>query len=127
MPEIREWDQLSERQQSQAEDLAELVLEFGKFDQSPGADGAHYAPAKSNPFPELVCRSCIFFDELNNGCQIVSGSIEPEAVCKLWIIPESALMLPTDQITSREQLDTMTSEEVMAAKSAGRLDFLLGK
>jgi hypothetical protein len=127
MPEIREWDLLNERQQSQAEDLAELVLEFGKFDQSTGADGAHYAPAKLNPFPELVCRSCVFFDELNNGCQIVTGSIEPEAVCKLWIIPEAALSLPTDQITSREQLDTMTSEEVMAAKSAGRLDFLLGK
>lgn len=89
-----DWEQLNERQQEQAESIAELALKFGMFDQTSGANGAHYAPAEANPFKAdgLVCRNCIFFDEINNQCQVVSGPIEPEAVCKLWVIPESEKM-----------------------------------
>lgn len=91
MPE--EYDMLNERQREQANDLAELAVKFGMFDQSSKANGAHYAPANVNPFKEagLVCKNCVFFDEMNNQCQIVSGKIEPEAVCKLWIIPEALI------------------------------------
>lgn len=128
MTESQEWASLNDRQKAQAESLAELALEYGKFDQSTGADGAHYAPAKVNPFKAegMICQNCIFFDELNNGCQIVTGSIEPEAICKLWVIPEGALTLPAGQVT-REQLKTMTPEQIMAAKNAGQLDAILGK
>lgn len=90
---MEEYDLLNERQKEQAEGLAELTVEFGKFDQSTGADGAHYAPASANPFKAqgLICSNCVFWDEMG-GCQIVSGVIEPEAVCKLWIIPEVAIL-----------------------------------
>lgn len=85
-----DWEYLNDRQKEQAESTTELVLKFGMFDQSSGANGAHYAPADANPFkPELVCRNCVFFNELNNQCAVVAGPIEPEAICKLWIIPES--------------------------------------
>jgi len=89
-----DWELLNERQQEQAENTAELALEFGMFNQTSGADGAHYAPAANNPFKAdgLMCRNCVFFDELNNQCQVVAGPIEPEAVCKLWVIPESDIM-----------------------------------
>lgn len=128
LPDSQEWDSLNERQQELATDFAEVVLEYGKFDQSSMADGAHYAPAAKNPFQAdgLVCGNCIFFDELGNGCQIVSGMIEPGAVCKMWIIPESLLTMAQGQLT-RSDLDTMTPTEIMAAKAAGRLDSLLGK
>lgn len=91
--EMEEWGLLNERQQSQAEDLAKLAVEYGRFDQSAKANGAHYAPAAANPFKAagLVCKNCVFFDEMSNGCQIVTGDIEPEAVCKLWVIPESMI------------------------------------
>lgn len=94
MPENKElYDQLNERQQEQAEQLSELVTEFGMFDQTTGADGAHYAPAAKNPFKSegLVCDNCVFYSEGNNQCQIVTGFIESDAVCKLWIIPESKI------------------------------------
>lgn len=128
MTESAEWASLNDRQQSQAEGLAELALEFGKFDQSTGADGAHYAPAKANPFKAegLMCQNCIFFDELTNGCQIVTGAIEPEAVCKLWVIPENALSMPQGQLT-RGDLKGMTDAQIMEARQQGRLDALLGK
>lgn len=92
MPE--EYDLLNDRQKDQADDLAELTVQYGKFDQSTGADGAHYAPGAKNPFKGegLMCQNCVFYDEAGMGCQIVSGEIEPEAVCKLWIIPETSLV-----------------------------------
>ena len=91
--EIAEWNSLNERQQKQAEDTAELAVKYGMFDQGTGANGAHYAPAAVNPFKGegLACINCIFYDELNKQCQVVAGSIEDDAVCKLWIIPENVL------------------------------------
>lgn len=126
--EAAEWQSLNDRQKAHAEALAELALEYGKFDQSSGADGAHYAPAAVNPFkPEgLKCGNCIFFDELTNGCQIVVGKIEPEAICKLWVIPEASITLSQSQLT-RADLAKMTDAQIMAARKQGRLDSLLGK
>ena len=87
---MEEYELLNDRQKSQAEDLAELSLEYGQFKQDTGADGAHYAPASANPFKAdgLVCCNCVFYNEETEQCQIVEGTIEPEAICKLWIIPE---------------------------------------
>ena len=93
-----EWDSLNERQQDQAEAVFEIVLEYGMFDQTSKANGAHYAPASLNPFKQtgLMCQNCIFFnDNTGNQCMIVEGAIEPEAVCKLWIIPEENIVEPT--------------------------------
>jgi hypothetical protein len=88
-----DYDLLSDRQQEQANDLAELAVEYGKFDQNIAEDGAHYVAASANPFKAqgLMCSNCVFYDDLN-GCQIVSGVIEPEAICKLWIIPEVTIL-----------------------------------
>jgi len=90
---MEEYELLNDRQKEQAEDYAEIAVEYGKFDQSTGADGAHYAPADANPFKAsgLMCKNCVFWDELG-GCQIVSGPIEEEAVCKLWVIPEVLIL-----------------------------------
>ena len=90
---MEEYELLNDRQKEQADGLAEIAVEFGKFDQSTGADGAHYAPADANPFKAsgLMCKNCVFWDEMG-GCQIVSGVIEGEAVCKLWGIPEVAVL-----------------------------------
>jgi hypothetical protein len=88
-----EYQALNDRQQEQADTLAEIAVKFGMFDQSTGANGAHYAPAAANPFKNegLMCGNCVFFNEANNQCQIVEGTIEAEAVCKLWVIPETLL------------------------------------
>ena len=83
---------LNPRQQAQYEALETVVELFGKYDQSTGANGAHYAPAEKNPFQAegLVCGNCAFF-EGPRACELVDGDIDPMAVCKLWIIPEDIL------------------------------------
>lgn len=93
-----EWDSLNERQQDLAESYFEAVLEYGMFDQSSKANGAHYAPAAVNPFKAtgMMCMNCVFFNDVNGKqCMIVMGDIEPEAICKMWIIPEEKITEPS--------------------------------
>lgn len=94
-----EWDSLNERQQDLAESYFESVLEYGMFDQSSKANGAHYAPAAVNPFKAtgMMCHNCVFFADAANQCMIVMGEIEPEAICKLWVIPEDKIVEPTSK------------------------------
>ena len=83
---------LTNRQQTMYENYENTVEEFGMFKQDSKADGAHYAPADSNPFKEegLMCANCVFY--IGGGaCEIVKGIIEPEAICKLWIIPQELI------------------------------------
>lgn len=82
-------DELTPMQQAQYEALQDIAEEYGKWDFGNGPSGAHYVPAEKNPFKEegLVCSNCVFY-ERDGGCEIVSGEIEPQAICKLWIIHE---------------------------------------
>ena len=85
------------RQNAQIEETQGIVETFGQFDQTAGPDGSHYAPAEANPFAEqgLVCSNCVFF-EGPRACEVVAGDIDPNAVCKLWVIP-------ADLVTASEQ------------------------
>jgi len=101
---MHDWVGLNERQSDQAESYCEIVMEYGQFDQSSGPDGAHYGGASDNPFKSegLKCSSCIFFEE--GLCHIVSGSIDPNGICKLWIIAEEDSM-EADQEDSSEGVE----------------------
>jgi HK97 family phage major capsid protein/HK97 family phage prohead protease len=83
---------LNDRQKQQVLDQNAVVEIYGQYDQTTGANGSHYAPADKNPFKAegLVCSNCVFF-EGGQACEIVAGQIDPNAVCKLWVIPENLL------------------------------------
>ena len=85
-------EKLNPRQKLMYNHYEHIVEMFGKFDQTSKANGAHYAPAKANPFIQqgMICSNCVFFMG-GQGCGIVAGKIEPNAVCKLWIIPEELI------------------------------------
>lgn len=86
---------LNDRQKMLYEHYEHVVEQFGKFDQTAKANGAHYAPAALNPFKEegMICGNCVYF--IGGGyCEIVSGKIESNAICKLWIIPENLIKAP---------------------------------
>lgn len=80
---------LTPRQQAMYESYEDVVEIYGMFDQSDRPDGAHYIPAAKNVFKSkgIRCDACVFW-QAPNGCEIVSGVIEPAAACKLWIIGE---------------------------------------
>lgn len=111
-------DGLSEHAVLLKESYIAIVSEAGKFPQ--GLDGAHYIPAEQNGFSEsgLVCRNCVFWRNDTGVCEIVDGMIEPGAICKLWIIPDS-LITSTKPMES-EDTDGGVEIEIEVAAAADR-------
>lgn len=84
-----EKDSLSPSNFALYEAVSGIAVDNGKWPQE-GADGAHYIA--ENPFADkgIKCQNCVFFNE-GGSCDVVDGEIDPEAVCKLWIIPEGMI------------------------------------
>lgn len=83
---------LSDRQKMMYEHYEHVVEEFGLFDKSTKSNGSHYVEGSLNPFIKngMICSNCVFY--LTNGkCEIVRGTIDPNAICKLWIIPDALI------------------------------------
>ena len=85
-------DDYSQRQTVQYEGYLEIVDAYGQWTQDAGNDGAHYFRGEDNPFMDegIACENCVYFLP-PSGCRIVSGAIDSEGLCKLWIIPEDRL------------------------------------
>lgn len=77
---------LTPRQKEMVDGYTEVEELFGQFDQGIGPDGAHYVAA--SPFTQegLLCQNCVFYRG-PRGCGLVSGDIDPNGICKLWVIP----------------------------------------
>jgi len=84
--------QLSSRQFDQASQYLNIVDDFGQWNQGPRSEGAHYFGSEDNPFIDegMVCGNCIFWEQ-SGQCQIVTGRIDMQGLCKLWIIPNELL------------------------------------
>jgi hypothetical protein len=93
---------LNETQKMLYETLEAVVDRVGSFDQGTGANGAHYM--EENPFIEegMVCANCVFY-EGGQGCEIVTGLIDPMALCKFWIIPEDLLTVRKHRAGQHDQ------------------------
>lgn len=104
-----ELENLNDRQVAQYEYYEVLANDFGMFKQDTGADGAHYADGNNNPFKSegLKCSNCVFYEE--GACEIVEGTIDPEGICKLWIIPEEKLVKSMTE-NNIEKKDYTTAE-----------------
>jgi len=111
---------LSERQTAMYETHELLVEMFGLYDQTSGSEGAHYMAASGNPFAQqgMACKNCIFY-EGGGGCEIVGGQVEPEGLCKLWIIDET-LLVESDKQTN------MSAGSVQISKADATLRYTLG-
>jgi len=83
---------LNPRQRMMYEKFEWIAETFGPFDGGVGADGAHYITAADNVFNDqgLNCANCVFYLG-GGGCEILNMPVEPEGVCKLWIIPERSV------------------------------------
>jgi signal peptide peptidase SppA len=79
-------DLLTPRQKEMVDGYVEIEELFGPFDQGVGPDGAHYAPVSPFASEGLLCQNCVFYRG-PRGCGIVSGDIDPNGICKLWVIP----------------------------------------
>lgn len=76
-------DELNDRQETLYDAVEHVAYMYGKFDQGSGPDGAHYSP--KSPF-SMKCSDCVYFRG-GQKCEVVEGTILPDGICKLWIIP----------------------------------------
>ena len=122
MTEMMPEENVSPRQDLLENQIKNVVETFGQFDQGIGEAGAHYVA--ESPFAKegLVCSSCVFF-EGGNACEIVSGNIDPNAICKFWIIPEQ--LVTASRKETRGMKVTMnldiTAADVKARTLTGRI------
>jgi len=65
----------------------EIAEELGQFGQDAGPHGSHYMAESPFAGDGMMCANCAFYTG-PRACEIVSGDIAPEGVCKFWIIPE---------------------------------------
>lgn len=77
---------LTPHQIAQIDSEESIVELFGQYDQGSGPDGAHYVAASPFAADGLVCSSCAFY-EGPRACELVSGDIDPNGICKKWVIP----------------------------------------
>lgn len=110
----READWMTPRQAAIYETLEQITDVFGAFDKTTGPDGIHYIPAEDNAFKQdgLVCAACAFYKG-GGGCELLAEEdvVEPEAVCKFWIVP--ADREPQDETPSDpgEEIPMIPQEE----------------
>jgi HK97 family phage prohead protease len=94
---------LTPHQLVQMEAESEIVDVFGQYDQGSGADGAHYVSASPFAADGLVCSSCAYY-EGPRACELVAGDIDPNGICKKWVIPES--LVDPAAVANGEAVDT---------------------
>jgi hypothetical protein len=101
---------LTPRQKLMYEKYEWIAETLGPWDGSTGPDGAHYISASDNVFADagMKCANCVFF-EGGGGCEILDQAVEPEAECKLWIIP-------ADQV--KESLKSLSKDRGFLRKQA---------
>jgi len=80
---------LTDRQLAQYAAQLRSLEDYGQCDQSVG--GAGYFPSEYNPYRvgDIKCENCVHWQEGN--CQVVAGAIDPQGICRLWIIPDDLL------------------------------------
>lgn len=114
--------ELNSRQEMQYELIEQVVDTFGKFDKTSGANGAHYVA--ESPFAEdgSICANCSFYRG-PRGCELVEGDIDPNGICKLWIIPGDLIVSDSggddDGMDYDDDLAEYSDDECEGCKSHG--------
>jgi signal peptide peptidase SppA len=77
---------LTPRQKEMVDGYIDVEELFGEFDQTSGPDGSHYSAVSPFAADGLLCQNCVFYRG-PRGCGLVAGDIDPNGICKLWVIP----------------------------------------
>jgi len=93
---------LNDRQLAQYENTESVVEVFGQYTQDHSADGCNYEISPANQEHGLVCGSCVFF--MDGKCEVVSGEIAADGLCKLFVIPDSLQPVLMMRLTLNQRL-----------------------
>ena len=112
-------DGLSARQEAVVIALTNIVATSGQFSRGISESGAQYCMESPYDDAGIMCANCVFY--MGGACQLVQGAIDPEGMCKYWVIPEKTLALaalePMPEESAMEVYES--SAEDMAQDQAG--------
>jgi hypothetical protein len=116
---------LSPRQDAVVLALAGIVETSGKFSQGISESGAHYCIDSPYEDAGIVCAHCVFYQ--GGACQIVDGAIDPEGMCKYWVIPEQTLVtVALEPVAMESEMDVYeNSAEDMVMDMIGMDDMAM--
>lgn len=121
-----EW--MTARQRALAHKLESIAETFGPWDGGTGADGAHYIAPADNPWTDdgLACARCAFYRG-GGGCEILAQSVDPDGLCRFWIVPDPTATpapvmdaMPEDETTTPAEDEPMAMDEGMTGERMER-------
>lgn len=85
---------LTEEEKAFHDALISIAEQYGPFDLGTSSIWVGYEPGSENEDAEIgvKCSNCSFFNPQNNGCAILSYSVDPMGKCRLAAIPDGYVM-----------------------------------
>lgn len=100
---------LTEEEKAFHDALLSIAEQYGPFDLGTSSIWVGYVPASENDDAEIgvMCSNCSFFNPENNGCAILSYTVEPMAICRLAAIPDGLVTpeMDDDMEDTEESMD----------------------
>lgn len=108
---------MTARQRALYGKLEKIADTFGPWDGGTGANGAHYIPPAENPWTDdgLACARCAFYRG-GGGCEILAQSVDPDGLCRLWIVPDPDA--PADDMPVMDDGEDMPADDAAPATVA---------
>lgn len=95
------------------EAMSRIAKENGRWPQQ-GPDGCQYSPKSQWAARGIKCGNCIFYNE-GGVCDIVSGEVAGEGLCRFWQIPEEKISATEGNKTAASQAAKMKAASLMGA------------
>lgn len=86
-PAVEEKRGLTPQSEALYKSQEEIARKHGRWKQA----DAHYVPRSPFATKGMVCRNCVYYED-GGACEIVKGGINPDGICKLWVIPSEKLV-----------------------------------
>jgi len=103
---------LTEEEKAFHDALISIAEKYGPFDLGTSSIWVGYESGEDNEDAEIgvMCSNCSFFNPSNNGCAILSYTVEPRGKCRLAAIPDGYVMPEMDEEEEDEEEESI--EEV---------------
>jgi hypothetical protein len=104
------YEMLTEEEKAFHDALVGIAAQYGPFDLGTSSIWVGYETAAENEDANIgvKCSNCTMFNANNNGCAILSYSVEPNGKCRLAAIPDVLVMPEMNQEKQKEFVEEMT-------------------
>jgi hypothetical protein len=105
------YDMLTEEEKAFHDALVGIAQQYGPFDQGTSSIWVGYETAAQNEDAEIgvKCSNCTMFNPENNGCAILSYSVEANGKCRLAAIPDGLVIPDMSQEEQKNFVEEMTA------------------